>query len=67
MTVAVTLCDSPEMGIRSQSGAKAGLLGRGPPLTSREIEFDTTVEQVLVYFPPNIKRRRQNSPVQHDA
>lgn len=30
MTVAMTLCDSAEMGIRSQSSAKAGLLGRGP-------------------------------------
>lgn len=29
MTVAMTLSDSPEMGIRSQSGANAGLLGRG--------------------------------------
>lgn len=41
---------------RRELGGKAALkLGywAEAPLTSREIEFDTSEEQVLVYFPQN--------------
>ena len=50
MTVAMTLCDSPEMGIRSQSSAKAGYWAEAP-LTSREIEFDTSKNRCSFIFP----------------
>lgn len=61
----MTPCDSPEMGIRSQSSAKAGLLGRSPPLTSREIEFDVSKNRCS-FISPQIKVLRHDSPVQNN-
>lgn len=65
MTVVMTLCDSPEMGIMSQSSANSGLLGRSPANEPWDWVWHVK-EQVLVYF-PQIKRLCHNLSVQNNA
>lgn len=50
MTVAMTLCDSPEMELGGKAVLKLGYWAEAP-LTSREIEFDTSKNRCSFIFP----------------